>query len=209
MTEFFSARNYPTSVTEEVLRRVKRISRAHALSPADPAACERPITSALYHPHNLPVCRILRSYWHILKNSAAVGTTFCDRPLAALKKDLNLRNILVHSNLRSRVNSTPGTFPCTADKCKACPHLCVNTSLRVPKGHKYIKRTFTCQSYNLVYATTCQLCKMIYVGETAWSLVVRFVEHLANIRHNLSKPVAQHFNSAGHTIADAGGLCSM
>ena len=66
----------------------------------------------------------------------------------------------------------------------------------------YIKRTFTCQSDNLVYAITCQLCKMIYVGETARSLVVRFAEHLADIRYNHSKPVAQHFDSVGHTIAD-------
>ena len=74
------------SITEEALRRVKRISRAYALSPAVPAACERPIVSVFYHPHNLPVCRILWSNWHIRENSAAVGTTFRDRPLAALKK---------------------------------------------------------------------------------------------------------------------------
>ena len=164
MTEFFSARGYPTSITEEALRRVKRISRAHALRAAVPAACERPIVSVLYHPHNLPVCRILRSNGHILENRATVGTTFYDRPLVAFKKDLNLRNILVHSNLRSRVNTTPGTFPCTTDRCKACPHLCSNTSIRGPKSQMYIKRTFTCQSYNLVYAITCRLCNMIYIG---------------------------------------------
>ena len=202
MTESFSAHGYPTSVTEEALRHVKWISRDHALSPAVQAACERPIVSVLYHSHNLPVCRILRSNWHILKNSATVGTTFCDRPLVAFKKDLNLRNILVHSNLRSRVNTTPGTFPCTTDRCKACPHLCANISIRGPKGQMYIKRTFTCQSNKLVYAIICQLCKMIYVGETARSFVVCFAEHLADIRHNRSKPVAQHFNSASHIIAD-------
>ena len=59
----------------------------------------------------------------------------------------------------------------------------------------YIKRTFTCQSNKLVYAIICQLCKMIYVGEMARSLVVHFAEPLADIRHNRSKPVAQHFNS--------------
>ena len=104
MTESFSAHGYPTSVTEEALRHVKWISRDHALSPAVQAACERPIVSVLYHPHNLPVWRILWSNWHILENSATVGTTFCDRPLVALKKDLNLHNILVHSNLCSCVN---------------------------------------------------------------------------------------------------------
>ena len=32
--------------------------------------------------------------------------------------------------------------------------------------------------------------------------MVHFLEHLADIHHNRSKPVAQHFNSAGHTIAE-------
>ena len=121
MTEFFSACGYPKSITEEAMRRVKRISRAYALSPAVPAACKRPIVSVLYHPHNLPVCWILRSNWYILENSATVGTTFCDRPLVAFKKDLNLRDILVHSNLHSHVNTTSSTFPCITDRCKACP----------------------------------------------------------------------------------------
>ena len=104
---------YPQSITEEALRRVKWISRAHANSTAVPAACERPIVSMLYHPHNLPVCQILRSNWHILENSTTVGTTVCDRPLVAFKKDLNLCNILVPSNLCSHVNTTPGTCPLT------------------------------------------------------------------------------------------------
>ena len=109
---------------------------------------------------------------------------------------------LIHSKLRSHANSTPGTFPCSTDRCKACPHLCADTSIRGPNGHMSIKRTFTCQSDYLVYAITCQSCNLIYVGETSKSLAVCFLEHLADIRHNHSKPVAQHFNSAGHTIAD-------
>ena len=99
-------------------------------------------------------------------------------------------------------NSTPGTFPCSTDRCKACPHLCADTSIRGPNGHMSIKRTFTCQSFNLVSTITCQSCNLIYVGETSRSLVFCFSEHLADIHHNRSKSVAQHFNSAGHTIAD-------
>ena len=104
-------------------------------------------------------------------------------------------------------NSTPGTFPCSTDRCKACPRLCADTSIRFrgPNGHMSIKRTFTCQSLNLVSAITCQSCN-IYVGETSRSLMFHFLEHLADIHHNRSKPVAQHFNSASHTIADVKGL---
>ena len=43
---------------------------------------------------------------------------------------------------------------------------------------------------------------MMYVGETARALVTLFTGHLADICHNHNKPVAQHFNSANHTIMD-------
>ena len=75
-------------------------------------------------------------------------------------------------------------------------------SIRGPDCHMSIKTTFTCRSDNLVYAITCHSCNFVYVGEVSRSLAVRFSEHLADIRHNRSKPVAQHFNFAGHTIAD-------
>ena len=154
----------------------KQISRAYALNPAAPIMNERPIISVLYYPHNLPVCWILQSNWHILQNSTTVGTTFYDRPLVAFKKDQNLHEILVHSNLHSQANSTPRTFPCSIDRCKTGPHLCTDTSIRGPNGHMSIKRTFTCHSDNLVYAITCQSCNLIYVGETSRSLAVRFLE---------------------------------
>ena len=113
------------------------------------------------------------------------------------KKDWNLREILIHSNLCSHVTSTPGTFPCSTDRCKACPHLCADTTIRGPNGHITF-RTFTCQ------ATTWYMPSPVSLA--ASSMLVRlpvcFSEHLADICHNCSKPVAQHFNSAGHTIAD-------
>ena len=70
--------------------------------------------------------------------------------------------------------------------------------------------TVTCQSRGLshVIATTWYMPSPVSLATS--SMLVRlagpsrfvFLEHLADILHNLSKPVAQHFNSAGHTIAD-------
>ena len=111
-------------------------------------------------------------------------------------KDWNLREILIHSNLHSRANSAPGTVPCSTDRCKA-----LTPPLEVPIV-TCLSRRLTCQSDNLVYAIACQSCNLIYVGDTSRSLVVCFSEHLADICHNRSKSVAQHFNSAGHTNAD-------
>ena len=82
---------------------------------------------------------------------------------------------------------------------KACPHVCADTSVRGPNGHTSIKRTFTCQRDNLVYAITCRSCNLSCGGEASRPLAVRFSEHLADIRHSRSRPVAHHF---GPTIAD-------
>ena len=80
--------------------------------------------------------------------------------------------------------------------------LCADTSVQGPSGHMQVRRGFTCQGDNLVYWITCQTCGMMYVGETARALVISFTEHLAAIRHNRKKPVAQHFNWATHTTMD-------
>ena len=83
------------------------------------------------------------------------------------------------------------------------PTCALTPPLEVPMvTYMSIKRTLTCQSDNLVYAITCQSCNLIYVGATSRSLAVHFSKHLADIHHNRSKPLAQHFNFAGHTIAD-------
>ena len=75
-----------------------------------------------------------------------------------------------------------------------------NATITFQNSFNINQEDFTCQSNNLVYAITCQSCNLIYVGETSRSLAVRFSEHLADIRHNRSKPVAQH--SAGPITVD-------
>ena len=118
-------------------------------------------------------------------------------------KDRNLREIFVHSSLRSHANSTPGTFPYSTDRCKACPTCALTPPLEVSM--------ITCTSRGLsgVRATTWYMPSPVnlatsskLVSLTSRSLVFHFSEHLADIHHKRSNPVAQHVNSAGHTIAD-------
>ena len=60
-----------------------------------------------------------------------------------------------------------------------------------------------------VYFTSLQLghqfhrCSHIYIGETGRKLRSRIGEHLRSVRNNTPGfPVAQHFNSADHSITD-------
>ena len=56
---------------------------------------------------------------------------FCDRPLVAFKKDWNLHDILVHSNLFSHANSTPGS-PAPLKGARHAPTCMLAPPLEVP-----------------------------------------------------------------------------
>jgi len=72
-----------------------------------------------------------------------------------------------------------------------------------PKSTFTIRDHFTCTSENLVHCLSCRRCSHLYIGETGRSLRSRIGEHLRCKRNNTPGfPVAQHFNSAGHSITD-------
>ena len=60
-------------------------------------------------------------------------------------------------------------------------------------------RKVSCRSSNVIYAITCKSCGIQYVGQTLLRLRDRFTGHLGDIkRGDPNKPVAVHFNKAGH-----------
>ncbi|KAK7108986.1 hypothetical protein V1264_013107 [Littorina saxatilis] len=150
----------------------------------------------------MPVSRILKSNWHILQGSDSVGSIFAQKPFCAFRKDRSVRDLLVRSRLRSPTNPTaPGTFPCSERNCKSCLFLHSDTCLQGPRGSFTAKRTFDCQSHNVVYAAIiCLSCRQIYIRETARTLEVRFSEHLADIRHSRNRPVSLNFTAVNHSF---------
>ena len=72
-----------------------------------------------------------------------------------------------------------------------------DTGVRGPQNYFVIKKAFSCQTSLLVYYIS-------YIGETGRTLRQRFGEHLRSIEKRLlGYPVAEHFNTAGHSIDDA------
>ena len=54
-----------------------------------------------------------------------------------------------------------------------------------------------------MYKILCQKCQdFVYYGETGRPLRIRFREHKGDIENARAKPVSQHFNLPGHTLAD-------
>lgn len=55
-----------------------------------------------------------------------------------------------------------------------------------------------------MYCISCRLCPAIYIGETGRTLRQRFSVHLRVIEKELlGFPVAEPFNTVGHSINDA------
>ena len=206
MSSFFHNRGYPPDVVHKGLQRASLIPRQSALAPTHRLEDQRPVAVVPYHPHHLPFKRILLSNWDILSDDSEVGASFRSPPLIAYKRATNIRDMLVHSRLRSSqrgVSKPPGTHPCSKSNCAACPFL-NSSNLIIGHAHRRftVRRSFNCQMSNLVYAITCKSCSMVYIGETSRTLETRFKEHLADVRHSRERPVALHFNSHNHSIRD-------
>ena len=67
------------------------------------------------------------------------------------------------------------------------------TIVNLQNGRKYRTVVKTnCQSSNLVYAISCNLCQIQYVGKTKNTIVQRFGTHFYDIEHKLDTTVARH-----------------
>ena len=60
-----------------------------------------------------------------------------------------------------------------------------------------------CETSNVVYCISCKKCNIQYIGKTERELKERIGEHRGSINNDhIDKSVSNHFNSAGHRIAD-------
>ena len=155
--------------------------------------------------------RYLLQNFRILSTDEQTEDIFPQPPIIAYKRDLSLRDILIHST-ESSSSEQPGSHACQRPQCHTCEFISLLTDIRGPKSTFSIRDHFTYMSVNLVYCISCRRCSHIYIGETGRSLRSRIGEHLRSVRKNTPGfPVAHHFNSASHSIADVQvrgmGLC--
>ena len=201
---FFTQRGYPLASLEQDLRRVTTIGRPDALTGAEreDTNVDRVPLVMTYHPFNAHIKRYLLQNFRILSTNQQTQDIFPQPPVVAYKRDLSLRDILVHSTDSSSTEQ-PGSHACQRPWCQTCEFITPLTDIRGLKSTFTIRDHFTCTSENLVYCISCRRYTHIYIGETGRSLRSRIGEHLRSVRNNTPGfPVVQHFNSAGHSITD-------
>ena len=69
----------------------------------------------------------------------------------------NLKDVLINGTLND-TQTTKGTTPCGKPRCKTCNH--IQTGSKIIRGQDTynIRGSFTCQSINIVYLLTCNIC---------------------------------------------------
>ena len=192
---FFKKRDYPDSIVNTTQHRAQQINPQSALQTSQKEKNERIPFTLTYHPHNLAAKNIILINFKLLQNDNETGRIFSQPPLISFKRDKNLGNFLVRSVLKP--DDQPGTFKCGRKRCNTCPSIHNADKITGPKQSIKITDRFTCTTANVIYCTTCTLCKKIYIGETGRRLGDRFREYPRHVESNdrdTFKPVAQHFN---------------
>ena len=104
-------------------------------------------------------------------------------------------------------NIEEGSFnitPCKSKNCKTCPILITQPTFTSSLTNKnYITRSYedlNCKTSNVIYGIECNLCGLIYIGETKGQISKRINGHRFNINNNGKQILYQHFNQEDHSI---------
>ena len=93
---------------------------------------------------------------------------------------------------------------CETKGCKTCAILITDAEFTSNLTKKsYFTRSYddlNCKSINVVYGLECNLCGLVYVGETKGRLNKRMCGHRSDINLNANDILYQHFNQPDHSI---------
>ena len=149
-----------------------------------------------YNTHNPPMMDILQRYKdYFIQNRKEIE--FWDIQ-TVYRWSANLRDKLVKGHMKKELKlgiTAPCNKPCIT--CLKMDHSNVVTS-NTNISYK-IPGKFNCQSKNVIYALTCGIHNVQYIGETQQALNTRFRLHESMINTKKENPVADHFNEKDHS----------
>lgn len=164
-----------------------------------------------FHPKLSYLSNILQSnyYKSDIEHNHDLKATFPRPPIVAFRKQPNLRNKLIRSDIveKPRINrdTISNNNKCNKPRCKCCQHFLESNTITNKHSKKYVNviNGGNCSTKNCIYAITCKQCDLLYIGQTIRSINERFIAHKSDIKLN-SKNIetVEHFNRANHSIDD-------
>lgn len=194
-------RKYPALLLDTAYNKVRNMDRDSLLRQKLKTNEDKIRLITHYNPQNTNLKAILQKYEGLLlmtrKNAIKpedIQITYSRSP--------NLRDLLIKSKLYYLPNP-PLSQPCWGPRCKTCQHMDFTRTITNRLSHSYhIRGNFNCQSTDIVYAMTCNVCSIQYIGKTPNTINTRARGHESSISTGRDHPVATHYRSYNHTIDD-------
>ena len=193
-------RNYPSNLLHEALDKVKKMNRAQLLRKNQKKPSQKIRLITHYNPSNQNFDQILQEHTGLLlmTRKEAIKPEYIE---VTYSRSPNLKDVLITGNLND-TQTTRGTTPCGKTRCKTCNHIQPGSKVKKGQDTYDIRGNFTCQSRNIVYLLTCNICNKKYVGETEQTLNGRCRGHESNMRANNDNILSKHYKEYNHTSED-------
>ncbi|CAJ0964297.1 unnamed protein product [Ranitomeya imitator] len=187
LTNRFRQRGYPKRVISSAFQRARREHQASLLTsrPRNTDKANRFVTD--YNNSWHQVTTIINRHWSILRTDSQTAEVTSDRPLLAMRRAPNLRDLLTQSHFTRptvRLNrglNLKGSFPC--GDCNVCSFMIPTRNIffnPVDSSTHRLKHYINCKTRDVIYVIICP-CGKPYVGQTSQELRKRIQKHMSTI----------------------------
>ena len=209
MGQAFLRRGYPKDLIETSLIKARRIEREklffNVKLPTIHSSCLNTYFIQTYSGVSNIVNSLLLKHLPLLTKNPDLRGFNELKVTFGYRRPKNLKDHLVRAALpcREDTQGKKSQRPCwNSAKCRYCPKIDKTGRIKsLITGREYTCKTnVTCQSNNLIYALSCKICGIQYVGQTGRRLMDRFQGHFNVIAKNRNDSlISYHFNSENHT----------
>ena len=171
-----------------------RLTRCHSIGPIRGTGSDRMVGAPRI------ILRENTNVTYVQSNNCELWYRNYDSNIQIKDSHISLQDIFdeSHTDLMASIST------CSAQNCKTCDILITHNSFNSNlTGRSFCTKTFenlTCKSSNVVYGIECNLCGLIYVGETKGALHKRISGHRFQINNGGNQLLYKHFNSPDHSI---------
>ena len=205
------SRGYNLGIINKARERISGISRQEALKRVEKETTKQGTRCFVteYHPSLPSMGPLLRKHWSVMvERDTRLKEIFPKPSMVAYRRGSSLKELLVRAKMpmdvrRSRRQMDRQSFMNCGQQCVLCPFAKNATSHNVSGRTYQINGVLDCNTKGCVYKILCDRCEnFVYYGETGRALRIRFGEHKLDIENARAKPVPEHLNLPGHTLAN-------
>lgn len=217
-THRLKSRGSPKWVLSNALDRAASKERSDLLKnkTKNEISIKTPVTfSTTYSVEYKKICELVKKHIPILQYDPSLSKAFAAGYRCVARRAPTIGQDLLPSLFVTTDTSVwlrhKGSVGCGHKICTCCKAIqTTNEVISMSSGTKFkILQYINCNSNNVIYVITCEMCKLQYVGHTLQKLKERIWKNLSDVPHARTRNVSaasQHFTAKHHGAID---MCSV